>query len=118
RRTPAPRPAGEPESGAALRSDSPRRSRKVTLFLRLTGELSTLSCMADPEGRARFASVLGEQLDRPVDLRGTRLREDVVVIVRAALNVPRGDRVLASVVGLFEGARAAAAIERIFDEPS
>ncbi|MFF0106405.1 caspase, EACC1-associated type [Streptomyces hirsutus] len=114
----APRPAGEPESGAALRSDSPRRSRKVTLFLRLTGELSTLSCMADPEGRARFASVLGEQLDRPVDLRGTRLREDVVVIVRAALNVPRGDRVLASVVGLFEGARAAAAIERIFDEPS
>ncbi|MFD0210406.1 caspase family protein [Streptomyces hirsutus] len=114
----APRPVGEPESGAALRSDSPRRSRKVTLFLRLTGELSTLSCMADPEGRARFASVLGEQLDRPVDLRGTRLREDVVVIVRAALNVPRGDRVLASVVGLFEGARAAAAVERIFDEPS
>ncbi|MER6111867.1 caspase, EACC1-associated type [Streptomyces hirsutus] len=114
----APRPAGESESGAALRSDSPRRSRKVTLFLRLTGELSTLSCMADPEGRARFASVLGEQLDRPVDLRGTRLREDVVVIVRAALNVPRGDRVLASVVGLFEGARAAAAVERIFDEPS
>lgn len=90
----------------------------MTLFLRLTGELSTLSCMADPEGRARFASVLGEQLDRPVDLRGTRLREDVVVIVRAALDVPRGDRVLASMVGLFEGARAAAAIERTFDEPS
>lgn len=74
--------------------------------------------MAGSECRARFASVLGEQLDRPVDLRGTRLREDVVVIVRAALNVPRGDRVPASVVGLFEGARAEAAVERIFDEPS
>ncbi|MFI8308248.1 caspase family protein [Streptomyces sp. NPDC085927] len=113
-----PRPAREPESGPALRSDSPRRSRKVTLILRLTGELSALSCMADTQGRALFASVLGEQLDRPVDPRGTRLREDVVVIVRAALNAPRGDRVLASVVGLFEGAQAAAAVERLLAEPS
>ncbi|MFC5668680.1 caspase, EACC1-associated type [Streptomyces incanus] len=114
----APGPAGEPDSRSALRFGSPRRSRKVTLFLRLTGELSTLACMADPQGRAQFASVLGEQLDRPVDLRGTRLREDVVVMVRAALNAPHGDRVLASVVRLLEGAQAAAAVERIFDEPS
>ncbi|GAB2797832.1 hypothetical protein GCM10027073_32330 [Streptomyces chlorus] len=90
----------------------------MTLFLRLTGELSTLSCMADPQGRAQFASVLGEQLDRPVDLRGTRLREDVVVMVRAALNAPYGDRGLASVVRLLEGAQAAATVERILDEPS
>ncbi|MFC5955265.1 caspase family protein [Streptomyces pratens] len=115
---PDPGPAGEADSGPALRSGSPRRSRKVTLFLRLTGELSTLSCMADPQGREQFASLLGEQLDRPVDLRGTRLRDDVVVIVRAALNAPYGDRVLAGVVRLFEGARAAAAVERLLDEPS
>ncbi|MFE9922809.1 caspase family protein [Streptomyces sp. NPDC005774] len=118
-----PLPPGRPENRAPVpppppRSGSPRRSRKVTLFLRLTGELSTLSCMADPQGREQFASLLGELLDRPVDLRGTRLRDDVVVIVRAALNAPYGDCVLASVVRLFEGVQAAAAVERLLDEPS
>ncbi|MEF9907199.1 caspase, EACC1-associated type [Streptomyces sp. P9-A2] len=113
----APAPAEEADSGPALRPGSPRRSRRVALFLRLTGELSTLSCMADAQGRAQFASVLGEQLHHPVDLRGTRLRDDVVVIVRAALNAPYGDRVLAILVRLFEGAQAAAAVERLLDEP-
>ncbi|MFJ7131503.1 VMAP-C domain-containing protein [Streptomyces fungicidicus] len=56
--------------------------------------------------------MLAEELNRHVDLRGTKLREDAVALVRAALSVRSGDRVLVDVVRVFEGAAAA----RVFEE--
>lgn len=79
----------------------------VDLLRRLSELLQTLAQMEDSQGRQAFAEVLGEQLDRRIDLRGVRLREDVVTLVRAALDVPDGERVLADVVGLLEGDTAA-----------
>ena len=65
----------------------------------------------------QFAAVLAEQRGRPVDLRGTRLREDAVALARAALNVPGGGPVLVDVVRLFEGTRAGDDIEWLLGTP-
>lgn len=87
------------------------------LPLELVDALCELSCTEDGPGRVQFATLLGDQIGRPVDLRGIRLREDVVGIVRAALDVPGGERVLAQVVRLFEGAPAGDHVERLIDAP-
>ncbi|WKX13284.1 hypothetical protein [Streptomyces sp. NL15-2K] len=83
------------------------------MLLQLTAALCELSCMEDAQGRTQFATVLGEQLGRPVDVRGVRLREDVVAMVRAALNVVGGERVLVRVVEVFEGAAPADELDRL-----
>ncbi|CAM5264698.1 SAV_2336 N-terminal domain-related protein [Streptomyces aurantiogriseus] len=88
------------------------------LLLRLTEALCELACMEDPEGRGFFAVVLGEELSRPVVLRGVRLREDVVTLVRAALSVSGGEHVLVDVVRVFEGAMAAQELVRLLDRLS
>ncbi|MDN0197453.1 hypothetical protein [Streptomyces sp. S.PNR 29] len=85
----------------------------LELLLRLTGAISELSCMEDAQGRMQFATVLGEQLGRPVDVRGVRLREDVVAMVRAALNVAGGEHVLVRVVEVFEGTAPADELDRL-----
>jgi hypothetical protein len=82
-------------------------------LLRLTEALCELSCVEDQPGRVFFAGILSEQLNVHVDVRGTKQREDVIALVRAALSVPGGGRVLADVVRLCEGASAAAAFERL-----
>ncbi|MFE9771691.1 hypothetical protein ACFYOV_08485 [Streptomyces sp. NPDC005931] len=97
---------GGPEGDAS-------RAQALELLLRLTAALCELSCMEDAQGRTQFATVLGEQLGRTVDVRGVRLREDVVTMVRAALNVPGGERVLVAVVEVFEGAVPAGELDRL-----
>nr|WP_239064434.1 ATP-binding protein [Streptomyces sp. SID7958] len=79
----------------------------MELMFRLTAVLCELSCMEDAQGRAQFATVLGEHLGRTVDVRGIRLREDVITVVRTALNVGGGEHVLVRVVELFEGSAPA-----------
>ena len=89
------------------------RAQGLELLSRLTGALCELSCMEDAQGRVQFAAVLGEQLVRTVDVRGVRLREDVVAMVRAALNVEGGEHVLVRVVEIFEGAAPADELDRL-----
>ncbi|MEV5321733.1 hypothetical protein AB0K92_29515 [Streptomyces sp. NPDC052687] len=100
--------AGEPDDEAA-------RARGLELLLRLTDAFCELGCMADPQERTQFALVLGEHLNRPVDIRGVKLREDVVRLIRAALNVPNGERVLVTVVRIFEGPAAADELHRLIE---
>jgi hypothetical protein len=72
-----------------------------------------LSCLEDQAGRVFFARVLSDQLDTHVDLRGSKQREDVVVLVQAALGVSGGERVLIDVVRVLEGASAAEELEQL-----
>ncbi|MBG0851859.1 hypothetical protein I2W78_08375 [Streptomyces spinoverrucosus] len=74
------------------------RASARDLLFRLTEALCGLSCLEDQAGRQYFAGVLSEQLNVPVDVRGVKQREDVVILVRTALSVPQGERVLADVV--------------------
>jgi hypothetical protein len=83
------------------------------LLFQLTEALCELSCLEDPQGRVQFAVVLGEQLSQQVDVRGSKLREDAVTMVRAALSVMGGEHVLVGVVRVFEGEEAAAGFERM-----
>ncbi|MFJ8595501.1 hypothetical protein [Streptomyces sp. NPDC093598] len=87
---------GEPEGGSG-------RADGLRLLLGLTNELCGLGCMEDAQGRLHFGVVLGDLLGRQIDLRGVKLREDVVLLVRAALNIPGGERVLVEVVRILEG---------------
>ncbi|MFI1419988.1 caspase family protein [Streptomyces sp. NPDC020731] len=91
-------------------------SSERPLLWELVDALCALSCMEDPQGRVQFATLLGEQFGRPVDLRGIRLREDVVGIVRTALGVPHGERQLVSVVRVFEGTQAGDHVERLIGD--
>ncbi|MBJ6621861.1 effector-associated domain 2-containing protein [Streptomyces sp. DHE17-7] len=51
-----------------------------------------------------FAGLLGDLLGgRTVDLRGIRQREDVVALIRAALNTAGGEHQLVEAVRIFEG---------------
>ena len=84
---------------------------RVMRMLRLTDAMCELECVEEPPGRVMFAEVLGEQLDRPIALRGLGLREDVIALVRAALDAPGGERVLVAVVQVFEGSVAARELE-------
>ncbi|GGV72658.1 hypothetical protein GCM10010294_33850 [Streptomyces griseoloalbus] len=119
------RPAGA-GTGSRTRPDGPpagshgaprggRRPRAAQLLSLLTDALCELTCMEMPQGRAQFGVVLGEQLGRPVDVRGVRQREDAVAVVRAALTVPGGERVLVEVVRILEGGPAGDDIERLID---
>ncbi|MGW0494326.1 VMAP-C domain-containing protein [Streptomyces sp. NPDC003007] len=87
---------GEPEGGSG-------RGDGLRLLLGLTNALCGLGCMEDAQGRLHFGVVLGDLLGRQIDLRGVKLREDVVLLVRAALNMPGGERVLVEVVRILEG---------------
>ncbi|CAL9418203.1 hypothetical protein SUDANB105_01789 [Streptomyces sp. enrichment culture] len=100
--------AGEPD-------DDDARARGLELLLRLTDALCELGCTADPQERIRFAEVLGDHLTKQVDIRGVKLREDAVTLARAALNAPHGERVLVTVVRIFEGAAAAAEFDRLIE---
>ncbi|MFC7266495.1 VMAP-C domain-containing protein [Streptomyces lutosisoli] len=84
----------------------------VEALLRLTEALCELSCVEEPTGRALFADMLGEHLGVSIELRGARLREDVVSLVRAALSVSGGEWVLLDVVRILEGTVAAYEFER------
>ncbi|MFD8520011.1 caspase family protein [Streptomyces capillispiralis] len=90
-------------------------ARGPWLLLRLTEAMCALSCMRDPQERLLFASVLGEELGRRIELRGTRMREDVVALVRAALQVPQGEEALVLAVRILEGDPAAEDIARLID---
>ncbi|NED17533.1 hypothetical protein G3I31_05045, partial [Streptomyces sp. SID9913] len=82
----------------------------------VTETLSGLDSLQDPPGRARFATVLAEQLGRGVDVRGVRLREDVLVIGRAALAEDgHGLPHLLAAVELFEGRSAADTLRRLLE---
>ncbi|MFG2511312.1 hypothetical protein [Streptomyces sp. NPDC048584] len=83
------------------------------LLFRLTEALCGLSCLEDQAGRSYFAGMLSEELNQHVDLRGAKLREDVVALVRAALSVREGEHILVDVVRVFEGAPAATAFEEL-----
>ncbi|MGW2385107.1 VMAP-C domain-containing protein [Streptomyces sp. NPDC001658] len=99
---------GEPEK-------EPGQGRGPSLLLELTNALCALGCMEDGQGRLRFGLVLGDLLGRQIDLRGVRLREDVSVLVRAALNKAEGERVLADVVRILEGEPAGDELDQLLD---
>jgi len=103
------------ETGAGLGEPGGESGRAsgLQLLFQLTESLCELSCLEDPQGRVQFAVVLGEQLTQQVDVRGGRLREDAVTMVRAALSVTGGEHVLVGVVRVFEGEEAAAGFERL-----
>ncbi|MFB7114948.1 hypothetical protein [Streptomyces sp. NPDC056291] len=103
------------ETGVAFDelSADPGPGPGIQLLLRLTETLCELGCMQDASGRGQFAVLLGDQLQRHIDLRGIKLREDVVSLVREALRVPGGERVLVWVVDVCEGAEAAADVKAI-----
>lgn len=100
---------GEPQ-GDAGRADGLR------LLLRMTNALCGLGCMEDAQGRLHFGVVLGDLLGRQIDLRGVKLREDVVLLVRAALNMPGGERVLVEVVRILEGDLAGDELDQLLDQ--
>ncbi|WP_327319644.1 SAV_2336 N-terminal domain-related protein [Streptomyces sp. NBC_01235] len=87
-------------------STEPDRGR-LALLGRLTDALSTMECMEDPPGRAQFADLLGDLLERPIDVRGASPREDVVVALRTAMQVHGWARTLLDVVRILEGPAAA-----------
>lgn len=97
---------GEPEGESG-------RAHVPLLLLELTNSLSALGCMEDAQSRLRFGDILGELLGRQIDLRGVKLREDVVVLVRSALNVTDGHRVLVEVVRILEGEAAGDQLEQL-----
>ncbi|MER8009673.1 hypothetical protein [Streptomyces sp. NPDC094149] len=93
--------------------ESKRASTSAVLLLSLTEALCELTCMEDAPRRVQFADLLGQQLGVPVSVRGVRLREDVVSMVRAALQTPGGESVLVAAVRILEGMPAADGIERL-----
>ncbi len=81
-----------------------RHARGTALLLDLTNALCGLGCTEDPQSRLLFAGLLGDLLGgRTVDLRGIRQREDVVALIRAALNTAGGEHQLVEAVRIFEG---------------
>jgi hypothetical protein len=89
------------------------RPHGLELVLQITDALCELSCMEDPQGRVQFASMLGDHLQRPVNVRGVKQREDVAGLVRAALNVAGGEHVLVGVVRILEGLPAGDDLDRL-----
>ncbi|MEU9331799.1 hypothetical protein AB0D49_01375 [Streptomyces sp. NPDC048290] len=92
------------------------RARGTRLLLRLTNELCHLGCMEDAQSRLQFGGLLGDLLGRQVDLRGIKLREDVVVLVRTALGAAGGERLLVDVVRILEGDLAGDDVDRLLDD--
>ncbi|MFF8875888.1 VMAP-C domain-containing protein [Streptomyces massasporeus] len=92
------------------------RASGLRLLLGLTNALCGLGCMEDAQGRLHFGVVLGDLLGRQIDLRGVKLREDVVLLVRAALNMPGGERVLVEVVRILEGDLAGDELDQWLDQ--
>ncbi|MFC7988324.1 caspase family protein [Streptomyces pilosus] len=102
-----PPPAPPPAPGPVPAAPPPAPA----VLLLITEALAGLPCMEDAPGRRQFATALEQFLDRRIDLRGVRQREDVVAIARAALRRPDGQRALLSTVALFEGQRTATEIK-------
>ncbi|MFE0449247.1 SAV_2336 N-terminal domain-related protein [Streptomyces fungicidicus] len=100
--------AGRPDDTAAHGGDIVTVPEELR---RLTDALCELECMRDVAGRVVFARMLGERLHRSIDVRGLRLREDVVTLARAALNTAGGLHALLDVVELIEGEETALALE-------
>lgn len=92
------------------------RARGSRVLLGLTNALCELSCMEDAQGRLHFAVVLGDLLGAQVDLRGVKLREDVVVMVRAALSIAGGEHILVEAVRILEGDLAGDELDRLLDQ--
>lgn len=118
--TPEPPAPGPPAPGPSSRAAVPRAAEGpvngLARLVAVTETLSGLDSLQDPPGRARFATVLAEQLGRGVDVRGVRLREDVLVIGRAALAEDgHGLPHLLAAVELFEGRSAADALRRLLE---
>ncbi|MGW3289819.1 VMAP-C domain-containing protein [Streptomyces sp. NPDC001002] len=88
------------------------------LLFRLTEALCGLGCLDDQAGRTYFATLLSEQLNLRVDLRGVKQREDVIAMARAALSVMAGERILIDVVRVFEGASVADRFEQLLTPPA
>ncbi|MGW0944793.1 SAV_2336 N-terminal domain-related protein [Streptomyces sp. NPDC002623] len=80
---------------------------------RLVDAVEELECVADLPGRRQFGDLLGDELDQMIEIRGAGRREDVVVLVRAALKVPGGEQVLVDVVRILEGGQAADELARL-----
>ncbi|MFE1842374.1 caspase family protein [Streptomyces sp. NPDC059515] len=109
-------PAPGPSSRAAVPRAAEGPVNGLARLVAVTETLSGLDSLQDPPGRARFATVLAEQLGRGVDVRGVRLREDVLVIGRAALAEDgHGLPHLLAAVELFEGRSAADALRRLLE---
>ncbi|GGX07242.1 VMAP-C domain-containing protein [Streptomyces lomondensis] len=89
------------------------RQPDFELLLQLTEVLCELGCVEDAPSRVQFAGLLGGQLRRRVDIRGVRLREDVVSMVTAALSEAGGEHVLVGVVRILEGAPAGDELARL-----
>jgi hypothetical protein len=111
RHAPAPAPVPEPTpvrvpEPAGPGTDARPRDPLARLAV-LADAMAELPCMEDPGGRGHFAAVLGDLLARPVDLRGVRLREDVVAIARTALHQDGGEDALLAAIEMFEGRPAA-----------
>ncbi|MFF9817979.1 hypothetical protein [Streptomyces sp. NPDC014006] len=102
-------------AGSVGPEDASGHAQGVGLLLHLTDALCELSCMEDAQGRVQFAAILGDHLRRPIDLRGVKQREDVVTLVRAALNVEGGERVLVGMVRVFEGGPAGDRLEGLLE---
>ncbi|CAM5595332.1 hypothetical protein SROCM77S_05870 [Streptomyces rochei] len=91
-----------------------RHARGTALLLDLTNALCALGCTEDPQSRLLFAGLLGDLLGgRTVDLRGIRQREDVVALIRAALNTAGGEHHLVEAVRIFEGDAAGDELSRL-----
>ncbi|MFJ6081514.1 hypothetical protein ACIQI8_08925 [Streptomyces sp. NPDC092369] len=104
------------ETGAGLGepgSDS-SRARGLELLAQLTEALCELSCLDDPQTRVQFGNLLAEHLNKAVDVRGVKLRDDAALFARSSLSVTGGERVLLLVVRVYEGPMAAAELERLF----
>ncbi|MGW2683573.1 SAV_2336 N-terminal domain-related protein [Streptomyces sp. NPDC001414] len=96
-------PFGPPSQRDGTEPDHDR----LALLSPLTDALSTMECMEDPAGRRQFADLLGDLLEQPIDVRGVKLREDIVVLLRTAMRVHGWARTLLDVVRILEGPAAA-----------
>src|SRR5690606_534128 len=82
----------------------------------LADVMGTWPGMQDAPGRTHFASVLEHQLGRRIDLRGGRLREDAVTLLRAAAGAPDALREVVPRAALFERAEKATEFEQLIDD--
>ncbi|MER7483981.1 diguanylate cyclase [Streptomyces sp. NPDC126510] len=99
--------ADDPSAPSRQRDGVEPDNDRLALVSRLAEALSAMECMEDPAGRRQFADLLGDLLERPVDVRGVKLREDVVVLLRTAMQVHGWAPTLLDAVRIMEGPAAA-----------
>lgn len=112
------RPATRSVPGPVARSGAPlaaaqgfrhafARLHGALSLLLLTNALCELPYLATPRARTGFAAALAVLLGRPVRIRGSEVREDAVVMARAALGAPGGREALVTSLRVLGGAQAA-----------